>query len=59
MVKQPVLVPPSFRMFSADLVFQTLQNLQVVMMVHRLEWRNKFLVSNALTVKKDQHALDV
>jgi hypothetical protein len=29
------------------------------MMVHRLEWRNKFLVSNALTVKKDQHALDV
>jgi hypothetical protein len=51
-VKQPVLVPPSFRTFSADLLPQTLQNLQVVMLVHRLAWRKKFLVNNALTVKK-------
>jgi hypothetical protein len=55
LVKHPVLVPSSFRTFSADLLSQTLQELQVVMLVHRLGWRN-----NALTVKKDhQHALDV
>jgi hypothetical protein len=60
MVKQPVLVPPSLWMFSADLLPQTLQNLRVVMLVHRLAWRNKFLVNNALRVKKDhQHALRV
>jgi hypothetical protein len=52
MVKQPVLVPPSFRKFSADLLPQTLQNLQVVMLVHRLVWRYIFLVNSALTVKK-------
>jgi hypothetical protein len=34
MVKQPVLVPPSSGTFSADLLPQTLQNLQVVMLVH-------------------------
>jgi hypothetical protein len=56
MVKQPVLVPPSFR----DLLPQTLQNFQTVMLVHRLAWRNKFLVNNGLTVKKDhRHALHV
>jgi hypothetical protein len=52
MVKQPVLVPPSFRMFSAGLHPHMIQNLQVVMLVHRLAWRNKFLVNIALTVKK-------
>jgi hypothetical protein len=31
------------------------------MLFHRLAWRNKFLVINALTVKKEnhQHAFDV
>jgi hypothetical protein len=53
-VKQPVLVPPSLRTYSADLLPQTLQNLQVVMLVHRLGCRNKFLVKNALTVEKKQ-----
>jgi hypothetical protein len=60
MVKQPVLVPPSLQTFSVDLLPQTLQNLQVVMLVHRLAWRNKFLANNDLTLKKDhQYALDV
>jgi hypothetical protein len=59
-VTQPVLVPPSFRKFSADFLPQTLQNLQLVMLVHSLAWRNRFLVNNALTVKKDrQHVLNV
>jgi len=57
-VKQPVLVPPSFWTFSADLLPQMFQNLQVVILVHHLPWGNKFLVNNALTVKKDhQYAL--
>jgi hypothetical protein len=51
-VTQQVLVPPSFRTFSADLPPQTLQNLQVVMPVHRLAWRNSFLMNIALIVKK-------
>jgi hypothetical protein len=58
MMKQPVLVPLSFQTFSADLLPQTFPNLQIVMLVHRLAWRNKFLVKNTLTVKKGhQHAL--
>lgn len=59
MANESVLVPPSFHTFSADLLPHTLQNL-VVMLVNRLVWRNKFLMSNSLTVKKyHQHALDV
>jgi hypothetical protein len=30
MVKQPVLVPPSFQTLSVDLLPQTLQNIQVI-----------------------------
>jgi hypothetical protein len=56
MVKQQVTVPDVF----GGLAPQTLQNLRAIMLVHRLAWRNKFLVNNALTVKKDhQHAVDV
>jgi hypothetical protein len=40
MVKQSVLVPLSFRTFSVDLLPQTLQNIQVVMLLHRFAWRN-------------------
>jgi hypothetical protein len=47
-------------MFSADLSLHTLQTLLVEMLVNCLAWRNKFLLNNALTVKKDnRHALDV
>jgi hypothetical protein len=52
-VKQPVLVPPSPRKFSADLLPQTLRNLQVVMLVHSLAWRNKFLVNTGLVFRLD------
>jgi hypothetical protein len=56
MVKQPVLVPPSFRMFSAGLHLHMIQNLQVVMLVHRWAWRNKLLVNIALTVFKKKNS---
>jgi hypothetical protein len=59
-VNEPVLVTPSFQTFSVDLRPQTLQNLLVVMLVNCLAWRNMFLFSNAVIVKKDhQLALDV
>jgi hypothetical protein len=38
--------------FTAHLLPQTLQNLRVAMLVNRLSWRDKFLMINALTVKK-------
>jgi hypothetical protein len=60
MVNEPVLILPWFRMFLADLLRQTLQNLPAVMLVNCLAWRNKFLLNSALTVRKDhQHALDL
>jgi hypothetical protein len=45
MVNKPVLVPPLFLMFSADL-------LPEVMLVNHMAWRNKLLKNNTLTVKK-------
>jgi hypothetical protein len=54
------MVLQSFWMFLADLLAWTLQDLAVVMLVNCLAWRNTFLISNALTDKKDhQRALDV
>jgi len=53
MVNKPVLVPPLFWMFSTDL-------LPEVMLINHLAWRNKLLMHNALTVKKEyQHGLEV
>jgi hypothetical protein len=60
MVNESVLIMSSFQTFLTDLLPQMLQNLPVVMLVNRLAWRNKFLMNDALTVKKDhQHALGV
>jgi hypothetical protein len=60
MVNESVLIMSSFQTFLTDLLPQMLQNLPVVMLINRLAWRNKFLMNDALTVKKDhQHALGV
>ena len=48
-VVNQVLVPPSFRTFSAKLLLQTLRSLPVIMLVTRLIWRNKFLMFSHLT----------
>lgn len=42
-----------------DLLLQMLQNFLVVMLLNRLAWRNKLLMNSTLTIKKDQHALNV
>jgi hypothetical protein len=34
-------------------------DLPVVMLINYLAWRNKFLMNNALTVRKDQRTFDV
>jgi hypothetical protein len=53
MVNKPVLVPPLFWMFSTDLLSE-------VMLINHLAQRNKFLMNNTLTVKKEhQHGLEV
>jgi hypothetical protein len=60
MVNEPVLVLPSFPMFLADLLPHTLQNFLVVMLDNHLAWSKKFLMNNALAVRKvHQHVLDV
>jgi hypothetical protein len=52
-VKEPDLVSPSLRKFSADVLPQTLPNFMAIMLVNRLAWRNKFLMNNVHTLKED------
>jgi hypothetical protein len=44
--------PPSFWMFSADFLSQSLQNFLVVRLVNRSACRNKLLMYNAAIVRK-------
>ena len=57
-MEQPIAHAPQFRPFSPNVLPQTAKNIAVELGIHGLAFGGKFMVHNALNVKKhDEHAL--
>jgi hypothetical protein len=58
MMKEPVVVAPKFRSFSAPIFSQVSQDMTVKVRVDHNVRRNKFTLKNPLHIEKnDEHAL--